>query len=190
MAWADELTRYLRYSIGDYDDPQTYTDNRLCSMLVMAANFIIPQYDFTNTNVHSATFAGQQQYTYNTQGFTADAVAMTITPDPTILPYANEWFSNFIVFQAAIMISRNELRAATSNAFSFKEFHTSVDMKEIWKAKRELLKELQEVMEKLDMVYRVSVRPAGSAILSPFNVIAGGWRGPVYVFSDRDRFVI
>ncbi len=167
MSWQNEMIMCERYLINDVDSPLTYTDNRLQAMLVIAAGFVIPQFNFS-------------------QNFTSDANAMTITPDPTLTPTVDEWLVNFILYQAAIMMTRNELRSASNSAVSFKEFHTSVDMKDIYKSKKEILKDFQDVYEKMELQYRIGVRPAGSAIMTPINLGFGALGRGMWSYSNRD----
>lgn len=170
MAWTDSMPLMLRYLINDIDSP-VYTDTRLQTMLTIAAKFVIAEFNFS-------------------QPFVSNPVALTITPDPTDSTTLDDWFANLTVYKAAIIIVRNELKADSVKAISFKEFHSAVDMTGIAKNKKMILDDLQQAYEHAELEYRMGVRVSASAVLTPFNIYSGGWRGPAMYMSDRDRFVL
>ena len=184
--WSEVMTTMLRFMVNDYGTPQTYTDNVLKSALLVNAQFVAQELNFSQT-------------------FTVDLVKLNLTPDPTggmppqfdsmgnqITPATppDYNFINLTVLRTAVMITMNEYRTATNSAIMFREFHSQADMRGIAAAKKELWTELEKIYKQKQLHYQVGIRVSGQAILSPINIIAGGWRGPIYVYSDHDRFVI
>lgn len=184
--WSDVMTTMLRYMINDYGSPQTYSDNQLITALLVSGIFVSQELDFS-------------------QVFVPDVINLTLTPDPTgptapiedsmgniLTPSAPPDYNyiNLVVLRTAIMINMNEYRAACGSAIMFKEFHSQADMRGIVTAKKAMWDELQKLYDEKRMHYQMGIRVSGQAVLSPINIIAGGWRGPIYVYSDRDRFVI
>jgi hypothetical protein len=168
--WQDEMTVILRHTINDVDDPQTYTDSRLQLGLVVGAQFVNTEFDFT-------------------QPYTVSVIGLNISPDPTSLPAPDNWFINLTVMKTSMMMLSNDLKLAAQQAWTIKDVDVTVDMKEAYKARKMILDELKEYYEWAGMQYRIGVRSAGQAILTPFNILAGGMRAPLYGFSDRDRMI-
>jgi len=93
MAWDDTMTTMLRVMINDTEATQTYTDDRLKQMLVVAAQYVDMEMDFDNT------------YTI-TVGATASA--STISPDP--VGVGDDPFVNFTVLKAACLADLSTFR--------------------------------------------------------------------------------
>jgi hypothetical protein len=169
--WSDVMTTMLRYMINDYGSPQVYTDNVLQTMLLINAAYEVQELNFS-------------------QVFTVDIPNLSINPDPIDNNPKDYNLVNLTVLRTAVMVAMNEYKASTINAIFFKEFHSQADMRGIAPAKKALWEELQKLYDEKRLHYQIGIRVSGQAILSPVNIIAGGWRGPIYVYSDRDRFVI
>ncbi len=168
--WQDEMTIILRHTINDVDDPQTYTDSRLQLGLVVGAQFVNTEYDFT------------QRYQVNIG-------TLSIAPDPTTLPTPDNWFVNLTVMKTALFMLSNDLKNASLSAWIIKDIDISVDLRELAKYKQILLDEMQKYYDWAGQQYRLGVHAAGQAILTPFNVLAGGYRAPLYGYTDRDRLI-
>jgi len=90
MAWTTEIVKIVRNIINDVDDSDyTYSNSRLQEVIVVAAQFLIPQIDFVNT------------YTITVDG-TIDADS--IDPDPTVTSTLDNNFTNLIALQASVII--------------------------------------------------------------------------------------
>ncbi len=171
MAWQEETTISLRYIIGDVNTPETYTDSRLLQTLVIAAKFVDSEMNFSHN-------------------FVVDPLNMTITPDPTLDPTTDDWFTNLMVDKAAIIIVQSELKALAAGALMFKEFNSVVDRREGVKWHMALLKQLTDEYSDARMRYQCAVRPSIASIIGPFNILAGNFRGPVYPYTQRDRLFV
>lgn len=168
MAWGEQLPIMVRYMIGDVEDPYTYNDQRLQMSILIAAKYVDNELNFS-------------------QAFEIDIIGMTISPDPTVSPTIDDWFSNLSVLRACLMITTAEMKAMTANALYFKEGSTTVDMREQLKYKQEMLKQFKQDYDHAKLSYQLAVRPSCNAIIGPFNIMAGNFRGPVYPYTQRDR---
>jgi hypothetical protein len=170
VAWQDSMTLLLRQSINDIDDPTTYTDERLQLALVCGAFKVIGEFDFGNI------------YTVNLPG-------MTISPDPTVPVPPDYWFTNLTVMKTALDILSNNLRLAAAQAFSIKDIDVAVDLRAVAQYNQSILNDMKKYYEEASAQYRIGVYSAGQAIISPFNILAGGLRSPTYGMSDRNRMI-
>lgn len=161
MPWQNEMTIMLRMIINDFDDPQSYTDIRLQQTLVVGAQFVNSSFNFS-------------------QLFTVDVSGIDLSPDPTVSPTIDDWFSNLTVLQTAVMIVRGELKAMSVGAIMFKEGSATVDMREGVKWKAGLLKEISDQFDHAKLTYQMAIRPSCAAIIGPFNILAGNFRAPYY----------
>jgi hypothetical protein len=171
VAWTDSTTIMLRYIIGDVNVPQAYSDSRLQQTLAIAAMFVDSEMNFS-------------------QPFVVDPVAITITPDPSIAPTIDDWFTNLMVIKATQIILESELKALTAGALMFREFNSIVDRREGAKWLAQLLKDKIAEYSDARMRYQCAVRPSIASIIGPFNILAGNFRGPVYPYTQRDRLFI
>lgn len=166
--WQDIMVTMLRYMVNDYNSPQIYDDNTLTVAILVNSIFVNQELNFIVS-------------------FNSDIINLTLTPDPTTLPDYN--FVNLVVLRTAVMIVMNEYKVAANSAFSFKEFHSAVDLKGVATAKKLIWEELQKLYDDKRMAYQMGIRVSGKAILSPINIFSGGWRGgATYLWADRGLF--
>lgn len=91
MAWQTELTLLLRYLIGDVDSSDyEYTDSRLQTTIVVAANYVIAEVDFNTA-------------------YTVNLNTMCISPDPTT-PTRDEDAIALFTLKAACLLDQVALR--------------------------------------------------------------------------------
>jgi hypothetical protein len=172
MAWTDEMPLMLRYIIGDVDVPQKYTDNRLQTSLLVSCKFVSAEANFS-------------------QVFVSNLTAMTLTPDPTVDPTIDDWYSNLVVLKSACQIIQAEEKLLTNGgAIMFKEGSAMVDMRDLARHKKELLTEVLSQYDNAMLNYKMGVRPSCAAVIGPINIIAGNMRGPMYPYTTRDRVFI
>jgi len=150
--WDVDMVQMLRYLIGDVESPQSYTDDRLKIQVLVGAKFVVPAFNFS-------------------QIFRVNLTTQTLSPDPTIDPTTDDWFTNLTVYKAAIILLQNELRTSSFQSVSFKEFNTSVDLRDVAKNKKVLLDALTAEFEHAELEYRMGVRISGAAILTPFGIL-------------------
>lgn len=169
MAWQDSMPLMLRYIIGDVNIPQTYTDSRLQTSLLIAAKFVGSEVNFS-------------------QVFSPDFVNLTLSPDPTVSPTVDDWYSNLTVLKAACQILTAEWQLlAGGGAIMFKEGSSMVDMRELARHKKDLVFDIEKQYNDSKLTYQMAVRPSVASVIGPFNIYAGNFRGPVYPYSQRDR---
>lgn len=168
MAWTTTMPLQLRYIINDVGDvnvPQRYTDSRLQTALLVGAQFVGNELNFS-------------------QPFEPDLNALTLNPDPT-LPPQDYSFVNLTVMRTAVIILTAEWQGSTSQAFSFKEFQSSADLRSISLAKKGLADAIYGMYEQQRMQYQLGVRLSAAAICSTINIWGCGWRGQIMLYSDR-----
>lgn len=171
MAWNDTLTTMLRYIIGDVAEgcDQKYNDSRLQTQILVSSKFVASEANFSQT-------------------FASDLMMMTLTPDPTVNPTIDDWFSNLVVLKAALQITQIEHRILTNGgAIMYREGSAMVDMRDLARHKKELLDQLVEQYDFAMLNYKMAVRPSCASIVGPINIIAGNMRGPMYPYTARDR---
>lgn len=175
MSWQDVSVVQLRHAINDVDDPNRYSDSRLQLAWIVGASYVVNEFTLANT-------------------YGVDIVGVDINPDPTIAgsqpgQYADPWAVNLITLRSAIMMISNDVKLATNSAWSIKDVHMSVDMKELYKANKIILDEAKEAYENLRMQYQIGVNPSVQAVLTPINILAAGYRMPLYGYTERDRMI-
>lgn len=174
MAWQDYAEIQLRHAINDVDDPQRYTASRLQLAWLVGATYVINEFTLATNYV-------------------VDIVSMTINPDPTGEATLNvgtdQWTVNLITLRSAIMMVSNDLKLAANSAWAIKDVHMAADMKELYKANKMILDEVKDMYDKIRMQYMVGVNPQLSATLTPINILAGGYRAPLYGYEARDRML-
>ena len=97
MAWADVMLPMVRILINDYDDANyEYSDDRLIQTLVVAAQLVNQEIDFSTS-------------------YTINVPLVTITPDPTTGTIDNA-FTNFTVLKAACFMDMSTFRTKAALA--------------------------------------------------------------------------
>lgn len=175
MSWQNVVTPLVRYAINDVDAPQRYVDTRIQQAWLIGANYVSQEFTLPNNYI-------------------VDIVNTGIIPDPTMAgsqpgQYADPWMINLSALRAAIFMIGNDLRLAANSAWAVKDVHMSIDMKENYKAQKMLLDEAKESYDNIRMQYMVGVQPQLAAVLTPINILAGGYRAPLYGFDTRDRML-
>lgn len=166
MAWQDVVPTLMRYAINDVDDPQRYTDDRLETAWLVGLNYILNEFSFTNS------------YQLNLQ-------TLSVNPDP--VTYNDMWPVNLAVMKAAIMMVSNDLRLSALQGWKIRDIDMQVDFTEMYKGNKIILDEMQKMYDRARLTYSMAVNPSHAAILTPFNILAGGYRMPYYDMSPRDR---
>lgn len=173
MAWEDYASIQLRYAINDVDCPQRYDDSRLQQAWLVGATYVVNEFTLASNYI-------------------VDIVAMTINPDPTEnteTSVSDPWATNLITLRSAIFMISNDLKLAANSSFLIKDVHMQADMKELYKANKMILDEAKKDYENLRMTYQIGVNPNMQAVLTPINILAGGYRAPLYGYDTRDRLL-
>jgi hypothetical protein len=175
MSWQDVSEIQLRQVINDVDIPQRYTSSRLNLAWLVGASYVSQEFTLMNN-------------------YAVDLVGVSINPDPTQTgdqpgQVADPWMLNLTTLRTAIMMINNDMKLAANSSFMIRDVHMQADMRELYKANKILLDEANKIYDNIRMQYCVGVQPQLAAILTPINILAGGYRAPLYGFDSRDRMI-
>src|ERR1700742_844877 len=125
--WQDVVTPLLRYAINDVDSPNRYSDSRIQYGWLVGAFYVTQEFSLANTYI-------------------VDLVGTGIYPDPTVnatsgVQSADYWTVNLSTLRSAIIMIGNDLKLASNSAWSIRDVHMSADLREIYKANKEILNE-------------------------------------------------
>lgn len=156
MAWQSEATEVFRVMLLDLNDTPTYSDSILQRVLIVSAQTVLLEMDFS-------------------QDYVVDIGKMTITPDPTATSTRDNSFINLSCLKAACILDKGESRIAASKGFSIKDRDHAVDLRGITEARLALLeKGWCKTYDDAKLEYLAGqVRVAGAAVMTPFRIYAG-----------------
>ena len=172
MSWQVEMIRMVRGMIGDWDTTNpTYSDDRLKELIIVAAQLVISELDFTQT-------------------FVPDLTTLTITPDPTdrIGPPVtrDDSFINLVSMKAACITDRSETKTAANQAIDAKDGSSSISLRGVAQARQALLEKGGWCPQYDDAKFAYMLNRshvAGAAIMGPFRVWA--YEGIPWQFDQR-----
>jgi hypothetical protein len=171
MAWQTEMVRLVRFMINDLDPTNmTYPDTRLQELLVVAAQLVVAELDFT-------------------QPFAADLQNLQIVPDPTARyttpPTRDDSFINLTCMKAACITDRSESKTASNQAVDVRDGSSQVNLRWVAVARLALLdKSWCKAYEDVKLAYMMNrSHIAGAAICGPFRVWA--YEGLPWQFDQR-----
>lgn len=151
MSWQGQMTTIVRHMINDVNaDNYTYTDKRLETCILVAAQLTVMNVDFENT------------YTINVE-------SCTLSPDPTDTATKDEAFITLISLRSACMLLAGEIRSESGNAISIKDGPSAIDLRGVTQTLSVLYKDLCDKYETLLMEYRAGNSIAGVVILGPYS---------------------
>jgi hypothetical protein len=107
MSWYEEEPELIRGVIQDYDDPPSYDDQRLISLAAIAAFYVLVD--------------------INSNAYSIDLVAKTISPDPTDSP--SKQTSSFMALtavKAACLLSGGEAKKAAGQSVAIRDGTSSI----------------------------------------------------------------
>ncbi len=170
MSWQTVMTSMVRYLIGDIEAPYTYSDNRLQTTIVVAANLANMEVTFPNT-------------------YTIDVPNTGISPDPTTLN--DQAFINLVSLKTACFIDNSTFRTKAAQAGMVVKTGThSIDTKGQLDGYKYLLeKGACKAYEEAKWDYELGNSVPGRAILGPFsgiNIDTDYPTGPSYGHTRRD----
>ena len=158
-SWQEEMIPLTRGLINDIDDTNyTYTDMQITKFLIYAAHLNLTEITFTND-------------------YSIDISKLYISPDPTTLGTVDRPFINFTCMKAALLILSGELKTATSKAVLVSDGPSSMDYREVYKAKKQLYDSMLNAFNKAKIYAALGELSAGVAILTPYtqNVICDSY---------------
>ena len=153
--WKTEMTQILRNLIGDnIPENQTYGDDRLYQAILTAAQLVQTEVSFPNS-------------------YTIKVDCVSLVPDPTS-GSRDDGFINLVSLKAACIIAMGEYKISARSAMVIKDGPSSMDGKDVAKARQELAKNYCAGYQSAKMEYQAGYRSAGEAIVGPHRTIYSG----------------
>lgn len=165
MSWQGQMTTIIRHLVNDTDEENyTFTDKRIETTILVAAQLNAMNIDFTNT------------YTINVED------PCSLTPDPTDSDTKDDAFIALTCLRAACIIIGSEIRKESGNAISIKDGPSAIDLRGVTQTLGVLYNDLCKKFDELSMEYRAGNSSAGQAILGPYSpgssLISRNYLGP------------
>lgn len=151
MSWQGQLGTIVRYLINDVDsDNYKFSDNRIETSILVAAQLMIMNVDFVNS------------YTINVE-------TCLLSPDPTEQETKDDSFITLVCLRTACIIVGSEIRSESGNAISIKDGPSAIDLRGVSQTLTVLYQDLCKKYEQLLLEYRAGGSIAGQAILGPYS---------------------
>ena len=177
MSWQGEMTTIVRQLIYDVDpDNYTYSDDRLETSILVAAQLVSIEVNFENTYV-------------------IDVEQCTLTPDPTDPTTAlatadkDDAFINIVSLKASCIIMGSEMKTQALNAVRVSDGPSSIDMTAVAGYIKYLYEHSCSQYEEYKFNYAAGNNAVGKAILSPYapgsDVVTRGYDYVRGYFSNR-----
>lgn len=144
MHWQDHSRLIVRQLINDLDSQQ-YSDSRIDTAVIVAAQLVSLELDFNNQ-------------------YSIDVEDKSINPDPL----TDSIFINLVTVKAACIIIGGEIKTQSANAVSIRDGVSSIDMRGVAAILLELYKDLSNRYDALAYNYGYS-GSSGKAILGPYS---------------------
>lgn len=161
MAWQCDITTMVRHLVDDTDeDSPVFSDERIETCVLVAAQLVINEIDFPKT------------YVINIDG-------CSITPDPTEDTKDNS-FINIVALRSACIILGSALKTQGLSAISVNDGPSSINLSNTIVGIKEVYKEMCQRYEDAKILYNTN-GSVGSAVLSPYSP------GSDYINSHSDR---
>ncbi len=154
MAWNNVVIPMIRNLVNDVDVVQLYTDARLTDLALVAAQFVLGEVTFSQT-------------------YTVNIVALSISPDPTILPDNN--YMNLTALKAAVLLINAEARTYSRMAITIKDGASTIDASKGAAALEIRAKHMNDMYETAKIRYMLNDGNAGKAVLTPYTNIQYGY---------------
>jgi len=177
MSWQGEMTTIVRQLVYDVDpDNYTYSDDRLETTILVAAQLASTEVDFENTYI-------------------IDVEQCSLSPDPTDSSTAlasadkDDGFINLVSLKTSCIILGSELKTQALNAVRVTDGPSSIDMT----AGANYIKYLYEYScskyDEYKFNYAAGNNAVGKAVLSPYapgsDVVTRGYEYVRGYFSNR-----
>ena len=157
MSWQGEMTTVVRTLISDIDPSNyTYSNERLETSILVAAQIAMVEVDFENT-------------------YTVDVEQCYLSPDPTDprtgLTTANkdDPFINLVCLKTACLIMGSEMKTQALNAVRVSDGPSSIDYTAVAANVKFLYEYACKTYEEYKFNYAAGNNAVGKAILSPYS---------------------
>jgi len=157
MAWQDDMVTMLRIVVDDSGSNPMYSDSRLEEVIVVAANLMKKDVDFSSN-------------------YTISIGNVSITPDPTT--GGDHAFVNLVTLKAACLLANSEYKTEASRAISIRDGAASIDQRGVAAAKKEWRDSICNDYEKAEREHKIGTSRAGQSIIGPYrHTRVGGDKG-------------
>ena len=157
MSWQGEMTTIVRTLISDVDSNNyTYTNERLETSILVAAQIVLTEIDFENT-------------------YTVDVEQCYLRPDPTdpltglATVDKDDAFINLVSLKTACLILGSEMKTHALNAVKVSDGPSSIDYTAVVANIRYLYDYACKNYEEYKFNYAAGNNAVGKAILSPYS---------------------
>ena len=157
MSWQGEITTVVRTLISDVDSTNyTYSNARLETSALVAAQIVLTEVDFENT-------------------YTVDVEQCYLSPDPTDpttgLATANkdDAFINLVSLKTACLIMGSEMKTQALNAVRVSDGPSSIDYTAVAANIKYLYEYACKTYEEYKFNYAAGNNAVGKAVLSPYS---------------------
>jgi hypothetical protein len=157
MSWQGEMTTIVRTLISDVDpNSYTYSDVRLETSILVAAQIVLTEVDFENT-------------------YTVDVDQSLLSPDPTNPTEGSsnlnkdDAFINLICLKTACIIMGSEMKTQALNAVRVSDGPSSIDYTAVAANIKFLYEYACKTYEAYKFNYAAGNNAVGKAILSPYS---------------------
>tara|TARA_R110002020_G_scaffold188560_1_gene387301 strand:+ start:599 stop:1096 length:498 start_codon:yes stop_codon:yes gene_type:complete len=152
MAWTTDMVTVLRYIIDDVDSPQTYTDTRLKTVIVTAAQLTKEDITFAKT-------------------YTLDLTNITISPDPTATT-RDDGFINLVCLKSACLLAGAEFKTEAAKNISIRDGSSSIDTRGVAQSRKDWKDRICADYDRAEKDYKMGNSKVGEAILGPYRNFA------------------
>lgn len=163
MSWQPELTEMLRYTIGDFTEPYSYSNPQLEKLITVGAQFVNSEIDLTTD-------------------YTINIMATGITPDPT--DPRDDPFINLTILKTACLLASNEAKLRGGQAITVRDIGASVSTADRGKLAIQIAETFCENYENAKLEYQTGQYSASAsrmrAVVSPFRFEDRGNSGEGY----------
>lgn len=156
MSWQGEMTTIVRTLVNDVDSTNyTYSNDRLETTILVAAQIVLTEVDFENT-------------------YTVDVEQCYLSPDPTdpttglATVNKDDAFINLVSLKTACIIMGSEMKTHSLNAVKVSDGPSSIDFTAVAANIRYLYEFSCKAYEEYKFNYAAGNNAVGKAILSPY----------------------
>jgi len=149
MAWEDEMVPIVRHLVDDIASAR-YTDSRIQTSILISAQLMMTEVQFTNNYV-------------------VDIIGSGFTPDPTATTPKDNDYINLTCLKTACIILGGEAKEYGRNAVKIKDAAATADFKSAYDAVRESASQVCDDYDDYKTQYSLGKAP-GTAIITPTTV--------------------
>lgn len=156
MSWQTEIVENVRVLINDMDATQTYTDDRIERVVIIAANQVLQEVQFPTA-------------------YSIDIAEAEISPDPTSLSTKDNGFINLVSLKTACLIISGELKQySLVGGISVNDGPSSINMSNVFGNLKDLQKSICGEYARYKLEYKLSQSiNNGQVVMTPTTNLNG-----------------